>query len=75
MSDIFAWSLIFQPRNMGKIKNVVHVFLSIPFEIAPMNSGFIPLKIDGFCDDKKQINSVCEVVWAHTYVIIRFKGD
>lgn len=36
----------------------VPVFLSTPVEIAPMNGGFIPPKIDGFGEDKKQINSV-----------------
>lgn len=34
-------------------------FLSTPVKIAPMNSGFIPPKIDGFGEDKKQINCVC----------------
>lgn len=34
------------------------LFCPSPAETAPMNGGFIPPKIDGFGDDKKQINSV-----------------
>lgn len=71
--ELIAVQLYFKSQFTPQKSNV---FCASLFKLPPMNCVFIPPKIDGFGEDKKQINCICVCVRVCcAQVIILFKGD